>query len=463
MTAATAIDEAQVVDSDVQPVDAYLVLRERYLALVESTLAGTIYEDDPIRASGVEKYDSVLREYGWDWPSKAFTMIGLKRLRNFRAVIESVIGTNVPGDIMEAGVWRGGAGIMARAVLAAYGVGDRRVILADSFAGLPPPDPDNYPADAGSAFHEYAELRVPLDEVKRNFAKFGLLDEQVVFLPGWFRDTLPTAPVERVAVLRLDCDMYESSIQALDSLYDRVSINGWIVIDDYEVIPACRSAVHDFLKARDLKPEIYPIDGVGVFFRKTETRDNTAVNAASRAPHAAAAGVTAAGAYTPVHIDFVAWREALIAVVRASEAVALANQAARTAQDEAAIAREQAAAAAQAVEAEVMLRKRLESDFRTAQHEAAAAREQMLVTAGALEEEVGRHERQVAALRAELEQRERAAIAGMHEQIVAARTDASRFRRDLQAVYSSRSWRLTSGYRALGRMMQIMRKTGRLT
>ncbi len=184
-----------------------------------------------------------LREYGWDWPSKAFTMIGLKRLRNFRAVIESVIGTNVTGDIMEAGAWRGGAGIMARAVLAAYNVGDRRVILANSFAGLPPPDADTYPADAGSDFHEYPELAVPLDEVKRNFARFGLLDEQVVFLPGWYKDTLPTAPVERLAVLRLDCDMYESTIQVLDNLYDKVSINGWIVIDDFEVVPACRAAV----------------------------------------------------------------------------------------------------------------------------------------------------------------------------------------------------------------------------
>jgi len=174
-------------------------LRERYLTLVESTLAGTIYEDAPLPASGAERYDPHLREHGWDWPSKAFTMIGLKRLRNFRAVIESVIGTNVPGDIMETGVWRGGAGIMARAVLATYCIGDRRVILADSFAGLPPPDPDRYPADAGSVFHEYPDLAVPLDEVRRNFARFGLLDEQVMFIPGLFKDTLPKAPVDRLA------------------------------------------------------------------------------------------------------------------------------------------------------------------------------------------------------------------------------------------------------------------------
>jgi SAM-dependent methyltransferase len=328
------------------PVDQYHVLKERYLTLVESALAGTIYEDAPLRASGAETYDPTLREYGWDWPSKAFTMIGLRRLRNLRAVIESVIGASVPGDIMEAGAWRGGAGIMARAVLAAYGIADRRVILADSFEGLPPPNADTYPADTGSDFHTYPELVVPLDEVKRNFAKFGLLDAQVVFVSGWYKDTLPTAPVERLAVLRLDCDMYESTIQVLDNLYDKVSINGWIVIDDFEVVPACRAAVHDFLKLRDLRPEIYPIDGVGVFFRKTDPRENATESVtlqANERVRAVAAIDGRAAAYTAVNVDFVAWREALMAVVRASEAVVFANQTARTAQQEAAAARQEAA------------------------------------------------------------------------------------------------------------------------
>jgi O-methyltransferase len=347
LTATDQVSPAASVDPGVQPVDAFHILRERYLTLIESTLAGTIYEDEPLRASGAEKYDPHLREYGWDWPSKGFTMIGLKRLRNLRAVIESVIGTNVPGDIMETGVWRGGAGIMARAVLAAYSVGDRRVILADSFAGLPPPTPETYPADAGSVYHEYAELAVPLDEVKRNFAKFGLLDEQVVFLPGWFKDTLPTAPVERLAVLRLDGDMYESTFQALEALYDKVSINGWIVIDDYELVPACRAAVHDYLTARDIRPEIYPIDGVGVFFRKVECRDaadkSIALQAHQRVP--AMPAVATPGAFTPMNVDFVAWREALMAIVRASEAIALANQAARMAQQEAVVAQQEAVAA----------------------------------------------------------------------------------------------------------------------
>jgi O-methyltransferase len=393
-----------------QPVDTFHVLRERYLTLIESTLAGTIYEDDPLRASGAETYDPNLREYGWDWPSKAFTMIGLRRLRNLRAVIESVIGTNVPGDIMETGVWRGGAGIMARAVLAAYGVGDRRVILADSFAGLPPPNDKSYPADAGSAYHEYAELAVPLDEVKRNFAKFGLLDEQVVFLPGWFKDTLPTAPVDRLAVLRLDGDMYESTIQALENLYDKVSINGWIVIDDYEIVPACRAAVDDYLASRDLKPEICPIDGVGVFFRKTDPRENVAGSAAlqARERHRAARTAATPGAFTPMSVDFVAWREALMAVVRASEAVALANEAVALANEAA----------------------------RRAQQEAEIAQRQISELATAL-------------------------ATAVHTNI-AVQAEASLLRNNLVDVYASRSWRLTRVYRAVGEVFSRLRNGKKL-
>jgi O-methyltransferase len=412
LQAAEHADAEQGASSSDEPVHPYHILKERYLTLVESALAGTIYEDAPLRASGAESYDPRLREYGWDWPSKAFTMIGLKRLRNFRAVIESVIGTDVPGDIMETGAWRGGAGIMARAVLAAYSIGDRRVILADSFAGLPPPDPDNYPADAGSDFHKYPELAVPLDEVKRNFAKFGLLDEQVVFLPGWYKDTLPTAPVDRLAVLRLDSDMYESTIQTLDNLYDKVSINGWIVIDDFEVVPACRSAVHDFLKSRDLRPELYPIDGVGVFFRKSDARDSATENATLQAYERARAATPSA--FTPMNVDLVPWREALMAVVRASEAVVLANQNAYAAQQAAAVA-EQAAA--------------------VARREAAVARQEAAVA------------------------RQEAAVA--QQEAAVARQDAARVRRDLGVVYASRSWRLGRPYRAFGAALERLRAGGR--
>jgi Macrocin-O-methyltransferase (TylF) len=265
-------------------------MAEAYLDLMELVLTGVLIEDPPIVTKDhrrlfrsiaesispgadpdeaeMARFQFSWREQGLDWPTHGFTMVGLKRLRNFRALIDRVVEEGVPGDVLETGVWRGGASILARAVLRAWGETGRRVVVADSFAGLPPPDP-SYPQDSQSILHEYAELAVSLETVRANFAKFGLLDDQVVFLKGWFRDTMPRAPIARLAVMRLDGDMYESTIDPLKHLYDRLSPGGWVIVDDY-FIPACKAAVTDFLGERSLSPAIHDIDGMGVYFQKTE-------------------------------------------------------------------------------------------------------------------------------------------------------------------------------------------------
>jgi len=243
-------------------------IRDAYLSLMESCLTGIIYEDKPFDAVGGGVYDPALREVGRDWPSMAHTMIGVKRLSNLRRLAEDVIAKGIPGDFIETGVWRGGACILMRAVLRAYGVIDRRVWVADSFQGVPPPDQSRYPADSGSDYHTFQELAITQDAVRRNFEKYGLLDDQVVFLQGWFKDVLPTAPIERLALLRLDGDLYESTIVALDSLYDRLSPGGYVIVDDYHVVPGCRAAIGDFRSRRTISQPLSEIDGVGVFWQK---------------------------------------------------------------------------------------------------------------------------------------------------------------------------------------------------
>lgn len=209
------------------------------------------------------------REIGKDWPVDAETMVGLKRLDNVQQCVTSVIRDGVPGDLLEAGVWRGGVAIFMRAVLAAYGVSDRLVWAADSFRGLPPPDESRYPADAGDTHHELDEiLGVSLDVVQENFRRYGLLDDRVRFVPGWFRDTLPTVPVEHLAVLRLDGDMYESTIVALNALYPKLSVGGYLIIDDYLSHPACREAVTDYRNAHRVAEPILEIDWTGAYWRR---------------------------------------------------------------------------------------------------------------------------------------------------------------------------------------------------
>lgn len=244
-------------------------LRDSYLSLMQGCLTGIIYEDKPLKALGTEVYDRSVREVGRDWPSMAHTMIGVKRLANLRTLAESVIRNKIPGDLIETGVWRGGACILMRAILNAHGVTDRRVWVADSFQGVPPPDLKNYPADEDSTYHTFEELSVSFEMVRRNFERYGLLDDQVVFLKGWFKDTLPSAPIDRLALLRLDGDLYESTIIALNTLYDKLSPGGFVIVDDYHVVSGCRSAIGDFLASRKISSGLSEIDGVGVFWQKT--------------------------------------------------------------------------------------------------------------------------------------------------------------------------------------------------
>lgn len=209
------------------------------------------------------------RKLGLDWPAGALTMIGMQRLTSLQHCVEKVLEEDVPGDLVECGVWRGGASILMRAVLSAYGDEKRSVWLCDSFEGVPPPDTAHYKADKGINLHRAAGvLAVSQAQVKANFERYGLLDEQVRFLPGWFKDTLQDAPIDRISVLRLDGDLYESTIQALDGLYPRLSPGGFCIIDDYHAIDACRQAVADYRTAHGVTEEIEEIDGSGVLWRK---------------------------------------------------------------------------------------------------------------------------------------------------------------------------------------------------
>jgi O-methyltransferase len=208
-----------------------------------------------------------LRALGLDWPLRAAaSMAGLRRLENFQACIEAVMADKIPGDIIETGVWRGGACIFARGILDALGGADRTVWLADSFQGLPEPD-GRFAADSHSNLHVYQELAVSMDQVKAQFDRFNLMSDKVRFLKGWFKDTLATAQAGPFAIARLDGDMYGSTMDALVGLYHRISPGGFIIIDDYGAVEACRQAVSDFRAEHQIDAEIVPIDWTGVYWR----------------------------------------------------------------------------------------------------------------------------------------------------------------------------------------------------
>lgn len=261
-----------------------------YLTLLRDCLLGTIYQDPPLDPfygdvrdaegspvvfgtipngvyvinAGV--FNPRVRQLGRDWPMTAHTMIGQARMDNLRACIETVLSQQIPGDLIETGVWRGGACIFMRGILKQH-YSTRRVFVADSFEGLPEP---TRVEDSKDWHSKAAMLSVSIEEVKANFERYGLLDEQVVFLKGWFKDTLPTAPVEQLAILRLDGDMYESTMDGLVHLYGKVSEGGYVIVDDYYAVKGCQKAVNEFRELNRIDDPLTNIDGAGAYWRKSK-------------------------------------------------------------------------------------------------------------------------------------------------------------------------------------------------
>lgn len=239
-------------------------LKRNFLLLFNGVLPKNKYQ-----ICDVKPYDPEARINGIDWPTYADSMIGLKRMNNIEYCVSKVIEEHVPGDLIETGVWRGGSVIFMAALLRDKQVSDRNVWVADSFEGLPKPNTVKYAADKNDIHYMHPELAITMETVKDNFRKYDLLGDNIKFLKGWFKDTLPYAPIEKLAVLRLDGDMYESTMDGLVNLYPKLSKGGYIIIDDWGVVPGCKQAVLDYRQQHHITDEIIAIDASGVFWKKT--------------------------------------------------------------------------------------------------------------------------------------------------------------------------------------------------
>jgi hypothetical protein len=248
------------------------ICRDLYFELLKRVLVGMIYQESPTNGLrfGEEYHLSNERleipEWEQNIPSQVHSMIGLRRMDNIQMCVEQVLNDHVPGDLIETGVWRGGATLFMRALLAAYQVTDRCVWVADSFEGMPVPDLQHYPID-GLLSNYAARLAVSVESVQQTFARYGLLDDQVKFLKGWFKDSLPNAPITQLAVLRLDGDLYSSTWDVLSALYDKVAPGGFVIVDDYNVL-SCRQAIKLYRAKNQIREPIQIIDECGVYWRR---------------------------------------------------------------------------------------------------------------------------------------------------------------------------------------------------
>ncbi|MFS1512910.1 TylF/MycF family methyltransferase [Chengkuizengella sp. SCS-71B] len=244
-----------------------------YLELLKKTILFEIWGKNEIYSPTGLPIPPVLNEFlkSHNWPTVAHSMIGRPRMNQLHEAMETVIKEKVEGDFIETGVWRGGSCIFMRGFLKAYNIHNRKVWVADSFKGLPAPNAEKYPHDKNDTLYTSDYLRVSLEQVQQNFRKYDLLDDQVEFLEGWFKDTLPSAPIGKIAIARLDGDLYESTMDSLTSLYHKVSPGGFIIIDDYE-LPTCKPAVHDFRQQNTINEPLVRIDPHSVYWRKPKNQ-----------------------------------------------------------------------------------------------------------------------------------------------------------------------------------------------
>ncbi len=215
--------------------------------------------------------DEYLRRLSMKLQDEGLTMLGPRKLDTLRYCAEQCLRDDIAGDFIETGVWKGGATILLAGVLQAWGNSDKKVFVADSFAGLPPPDEKKYPLDKGDTHHTRTDLAVGLDEVKANFARFELLSDQVVFIEGFFEESLRTAPIDNLALLRLDGDMYGSTMTVLEQLYHKLSVGGYLILDDW-LLSGARQALLDFRDRVGIREPLYQ-DFSGVFWQKTQTTE----------------------------------------------------------------------------------------------------------------------------------------------------------------------------------------------
>lgn len=254
--------------------------RAKYLELLRGALTGHVFATTERQVSYYDTAQDLQRKLGalarmvpeeratgGDWPLTGVTMVGLARLQNIQDLLVQTYEDGVDGDFIECGTWRGGASIFARKVIESLPGDERHVWVADSFAGLPLP---RTPASKDSKhWAEFSYLRVSLEDVQTNFRSFGALDERVHFCKGFFVDALPSCGVGEISVLRMDGDMYESSLDTLFNLYERVSVGGFIVVDDWACVADARRAVKDFYAWHDLELNVTVIDRCGGFMQKT--------------------------------------------------------------------------------------------------------------------------------------------------------------------------------------------------
>ena len=209
---------------------------------------------------------------------KPYTMTSFDRVACLVQAVQHIVSAKIDGDFVECGVWKGGSMMAAALTLKALNSMNRRLYLYDTFDGMSAPTAvdvshDNRPAvqclaenpkDENNHFWAYS----PIESVRSNMCATGYPEQLMFFVKGKVEDTIPATLPDKIAMLRLDTDWYESTRHELKHLYPRLVPGGVLIIDDYGFWKGARKAVDEFLETLQPQPILRTIDETGRFLFK---------------------------------------------------------------------------------------------------------------------------------------------------------------------------------------------------
>ena len=187
------------------------------------------------------------------------------RLRGLHRAVKYVVGEDIPGDIVECGTALGESAALMGLTLKQLGGSERKLWVFDTFEGLPAPTTDDPDFEMAKLFTGYH--RGSIEDVGASFKRLKI-DGQTELVKGLFQETLPDTKIEKIAVLHLDGDWYESVKSCLENLYDKVAEGGVIQIDDYGFWKGAGKAVDEFFVRRSITPKLKRLDYSGRQFIK---------------------------------------------------------------------------------------------------------------------------------------------------------------------------------------------------
>ena len=210
---------------------------------------------------------------------KKFTLTSKERMYALYKSVEYIIKTDIPGDFVECGVWRGGSTMLIAFTLTELNVTNRKIYLYDTFEGMTQPieydyrvsnkknrATDKWKKEQKKEYNKWCYAS--LSEVKNNMALTKYPKNNIVFVKGKVEETIPKTIPSKIAILRLDTDWYESTNHELINLFPLLVKNGALIIDDYGWWAGSKKAVDEYFSNKQIL--LNRIDESGIIGIKIE-------------------------------------------------------------------------------------------------------------------------------------------------------------------------------------------------